>query len=567
MASTYNPYSDIESVYNAKVAWNKATTDEERKRQNEIATAARKNLEAYGYGDVANQISASGADATAARKILEQYSPNKKTPIATTAPDSTTLSNPELITTNNNETRNKINQLWGTQTSDRESMAGKYNKLEDTAYSNPFTTDEAKAILGKYDLSALQGRDNAVARGGASNGGNIDSYAAANAMRQQTSIINQGHMAVLDAHNNKINNIKGILESLGVYQQNQDKGMQNTIGLQQTEGQRLFENEETAKNNEVARLSEQASVTGYTPSEWVIKNDDVYNTYLNPDGSFKKEMENVDIQALISRAKASGDTETANKLAVVRARKILSNYGEFGKYANEGDISYMKPQHTELRRQFDKQDSLARDTLAIESADNKYAVDAEKEINAGKNAATITAATIEAQNKSQLDQNDIIKMLKSTKTPSQELIDAYNALGIDSTTYTTSNPPPMTGQDVEGNNNFSTDGDNGGETNQLTLEKVKSNISETKIKNFIDDVLKPYEDNGWEINEKVIEKLLVGSNNGTVVENSNSKLYNIDVEDARKLCNALGLETDWIEKFTNRTWFNAGKGMKSKNQT
>ena len=264
MASTYNPYSDIQKVYNAKVAWNQATTDEERKRQNEIANAARKNLETYGYSDVANQISAGGADATAVRKVLEQYSP-------TTTSYSTTLSNPELQTINNNEVRNKTNQLWGIQNDDRETMVGKYNKLEDTAYSNPFTTDEAKAILSKYDLSALKGRNNALASGSSSNGGNIDSYAAANAMRQQSALINQGQMAVLDAHNNKINNVKGILESLGVYQQNQDKGIQNTIGIQQTEAQRLFENDETAKNNEVARLSEQASVTGYVPNEWTIK--------------------------------------------------------------------------------------------------------------------------------------------------------------------------------------------------------------------------------------------------------------------------------------------------------
>lgn len=366
----YNPYSDIQAVYNAKVAWNKATTDAERQRQNNIATKARKNLEAYGYSDVANQISASGADATAARKIMEKYAPQP-----TTAPASTKLSNPELITTNNNEVRNKTNQLWGIQENDRKVMSGKYDRLEDTAYSNPFTSEEAKAILAKYDLSAMQGRDNAVASGGASNGGNIDSYAAANALRQQAALINKGQMVVLDAHNNKINNVKGILESLGVYQQNQDKGMQNTIGIQQEEGQRLFENDETAKNNEVARLSEQASVTGYVPSEWVIKNDDVYNTYLNEDGTFKKEMESVDIQALINSAKASGDTDTANKLAVVRARKILSNYGQFGKYANEGDISYMKPQQTEVGRQFDKQDATTREALTTETDLAKYEID------------------------------------------------------------------------------------------------------------------------------------------------------------------------------------------------
>ena len=396
MANTYNPYSDIQSVYNAKVEWNKATTDEERKRQNEIATAARKNLEAYGYGDIANQVSASGADATAVRKILDSYSP--------TAPYSTTLSNNELITKNNNETRNKINQLWGTQTTDRETMAGKYDKLEETAYSNPFTTDEAKAILSKYDLSGLKARDNAVASGGSSNGGNIDSNAAANALRQQAALVNQGQMTVLDAHNNKINNVKGILESLGVYQQNQDKGMQTTIGLQSNEGQRLFENDLTEK----ATIAE---VTGYTPTEWTIKNDDVYSTYLNADGTFKKEMENVDIQALINSAKASGDTDTAKKLAVVRAKKILSNYGEFGKYANEGDISYMSQQETEARRQFDKQDATTRESLKTE-----------KEINDSTNATNlqITNSTNQTNERiSAADNQNKLDQIKTTALYSQ----------------------------------------------------------------------------------------------------------------------------------------------------
>ena len=386
MASTYNPYSDIKSIYDLKGQWDEANKAGDTNKTNKIAATAQAyydKLKNNGYSGVANALSASGYQD--AKAILDSYTPQ------TTAPDSTTLTNSELITTNNNETRNKINQLWGTQTSDREMMTGKYNKLEETAYSNPFTTDEAKAILAKYDLAGLQGRDNAVASGGASNGGNIDSYAAANAMRQQAALVNQGQMAVLDAHNNRITNVQNTLSNLGVYLQNQDKGMQTTIGLQSNEGQRLFENEETAKNNDVARKSEIASVTGYAPTEWTIQNDDVYSTYLNADGSFKEEMKDVDIQALINSAKASGDTETAKKLAVVRGRKILSNYGEYGQYSNQGDISYMSPQITEAARQANLTNETALKSLGIEADLSKYGIDAESkskldQINAEKNA-------------------------------------------------------------------------------------------------------------------------------------------------------------------------------------
>jgi hypothetical protein len=432
----YNPYQDIQKVYNAKVNWNKATTDEERKRQNEIASAARKNLEAYGYSDVAGQISASGADATAARKILERYAPKTTTTTtptttkATTVPDSTTLTNPELITTNNNETRNKINQLWGTQTSDRDTMTGKYNKLESTAYANPFETEEGKAIIGKYDLDAMQGRENELASGSASNGGNIDSFAAANALRQQAELTAKGQMVALDAHNNKINNVKGILADLGVYLQNQDKGMQTTIGIQQEEGQRLFENDETAKNNEVARLSEQANVTGYTPTEWTIKNDAVYSQFLNPDGTFKKEMEGTDIQALIN---STTDADTKKKLAVVRAKKMLGNYGQFGQYINQGDVAFMDGQVTEARRQFDTQDKLARDTLAAEvnvnNANNQNKLDLiTAETNANKDLLEFQAKLSDGANtKLSEDGADIFKQVSKNinKQLAQEYGDKY----------------------------------------------------------------------------------------------------------------------------------------------
>lgn len=384
MATTYNPYSDIKSIYDLKGQWDEANKAGDKNKTNQIAATAQAyydKLKNNGYSGVATALSASGYKD--AKKILDSYAPtttNTTTTVNTNttakAPDSTTLSTPELITTNNNETRNKINSLWGTQTSDREMMTDKYNKLEETAYSNPFTTDEAKAILAKYDLAGLQGRDNAVASGSATNGGNIDSYAAANAMRQQASLVNQGQMAVLDAHNNRINNVQNTLSNLGVYLQNQDKGMQTTIGLQQNEAQRLFDNDETAKNNEVARKSEVASVTGYTPTEWTIQNDDVYSTYLNADGSFKEEMKDIDIQALINSAKASGDTETAKKLAVVRGRKILSNYGEYGQYSNQGDISYMSPQLTEAARQANLENETALKSLGIEADLSKYGIDA-----------------------------------------------------------------------------------------------------------------------------------------------------------------------------------------------
>ena len=447
MASTYNPYSDIQKVYNAKVAWNNATTDAERKRQQNIANSARKNLEAYGYSDVANQISASGADATAARKIMESYAP--------TAPASTNLSNTELITKNNNEVRNKINDAWGTVQSDKDKYYSEYDKVSDYVNKDVTNTDEYKSafknIMPEYNLKAMQGRDNAVASGGASNGGNIDSYAAANALRQQAALTAKGQAALtakgqalahqigLETYNARVGNARNILSDLGVYQKDSWNAMGGFIDQQQKEGQRLFENEETAKNNEAARLSEQASVTGYVPNEWTIKNDDIYNIFLNEDGTFKKEQEGVDIQALINQAKANGDTETAKKLAVVRTRKIFSNYGDFGKYANVGDISSMSPQKTETADQFDKQNETALKTLGAETDLAKYEIDANKTINAVKNATDVEVAKIKNTTPT-LTASQAATAIKNGEV-SQAVIDAYNYYY--GTKYTVANPPKI----------------------------------------------------------------------------------------------------------------------------
>lgn len=426
MASTYNPYQDIKSIYDLKGQWEEANKIGDDVTKNNVAAKAQAyydKLKNNDYSGVAKALSASGYQD--AKAILDSYAP--------------TVSNEELSNKNNVEVNTKVNNLYDTQTKDHSELTDMYKKeYNDIKNTNPFTTAEAKAILGKYDLAGLQGRDNAVASGGASNGGNIDSYAAANALRQQASLVNQGQMAVLDAHQQKIDNARSILEGLGAYQKDSYKGMQDTIGIQQTEGQRLFENDQTAKNNEVDNLVKQASVTGYTPIEWTIKNDDVYRTYLNEDGTFKKEMEGVDIQALIDSAKAMGDTETAQKLAAVRARKMLGNWTDFGQFANQGDVSSIKEQITEARRESEQNNATVLETLKEESANtketlaaeermNQEALAAEERINNSKNQTELNKIDKETQAQKELleFQNELSGGTKSLSEDSIKTIDTF----------------------------------------------------------------------------------------------------------------------------------------------
>ena len=272
----YNPYSAINAIYNYKNEWNTADASGDKTKKNKAAENAQvfyKQLRDNGYGDVADQLSA--VDVSGAKYILDQYS-TKNSGVDNQA-----------YSTSMQSATDKNNKLAGYIDSDRNDVQGKYNDIYNYANQDITKTDEYKStynnLMGKYDLSAIQGRNNAVASGGASNGGNIDSYAAANAMRQQAAITAQGqqiaHQAGLDAANARVANVSNILNNLGVYNSSTYDAMNQTIANDAGIGQQYFENAETAKNNEVARLSEQANVTGYVPNEWVIKNDDVYNTY------------------------------------------------------------------------------------------------------------------------------------------------------------------------------------------------------------------------------------------------------------------------------------------------
>jgi hypothetical protein len=217
-----------------------------------------------------------------------------------------------------------------------------------------------KNIMGKYDMSAMQGRNNAIASGGASNGGNIDSYAAANAMRQQMAITAQGqalaHQLGLDTYNARVNNARQLLSELGVYQKDSWAEMRNGIGLQQDESQRLFENSETAKNNEVARLVEQSKVSGYTPAKWTYDN----NIYLNSDGTVRSEFLTDEFDATggfetminDTKAKIATTTDPAEKanlqatLDQLYQAKALKTYSDpkYAKWAHQ--VKAVTPQRT-----------------------------------------------------------------------------------------------------------------------------------------------------------------------------------------------------------------------------
>lgn len=358
----YNPYNAINSIYNLKGQYDEADRAGNENQKNAIAqqaqqyyqqlrdngysevadslsnsnykqaevtkkayealgkTATRPYLhslgEAYGlsknavdnlisYNDITNEITFGGKNIGKADVVVDGTSYWNSTDTLDKAfndyiqRSGTTKTDRQLSSENSMGVKSKTDDLYSTQKSNRETMMGKYDKLEDYNYNyNPYESEIGKSIMSDYQWKGAQASNNAAASGSASNGGNIDSFSAANAARQQLAFTNAGKAAVLADFNQRVTNAKDILNNMGVYLQNQDAGMQNTITLQQNEAQRLFENDETAKNNAVSRDSVISSDTGYNTISQLKATSGLWNS----DGSLANR--NMDYMAQMNKLEA-----------------------------------------------------------------------------------------------------------------------------------------------------------------------------------------------------------------------------------------------------------------------
>lgn len=105
----------------------------------------------------------------------------------------------------------------------------------------PLEADWAKQLLSYYGIESGEAADGARAAGAADNGGNIDSYAAANAERQRLSKLNAGVNSISGMSQNRFNNMLSTLESIGV-------NTANLFGVEQKNVQAALENAGTTGN-------------------------------------------------------------------------------------------------------------------------------------------------------------------------------------------------------------------------------------------------------------------------------------------------------------------------------
>ncbi len=398
----FNAYEYVKNIYDMKTGWHAADKAGDRNKANEYA----KNAEQYykllidnGYTDVADALK--NTNDVGAKYIVDNFMKNNSAPVDTSK-SSTPTATADLTKADGMET-----DLYGVQRTDKDTISKKYDTLEEYAYGNPFERDEGKSIMENYKFQGKTASDNAVADGGASNGGNIDSYAAANANRQQLAFTNAGTQAVLSANSEKINQLRGILSDMGVTLQNQYKSMQDTIGLKQTEEQRKFDND--VKTSEV---------TGYVPESMQNSNNPFFNkdgTLINPDTT--------DYSQIITNAKnklktTTDSAEKANLEATIkyatqaRAHKIL-NMPEYSKWANTMELT--SPDETLTSKVTNKELDNDKHAINTESETSKYISDNDLEgtkhtnntnerISDKSNTTSITIADMNAKSAKEIAQ-------------------------------------------------------------------------------------------------------------------------------------------------------------------
>ena len=565
----YNPYNYIKSVYDAKVGWENATTDAERKRYEAIANEARQKLKDYDYGTLANAVSADGADAAAVKKILDSWGNVTDTGTGTYK---TGVDNPayNVAISDASSKNSKRDELIY---SDHANVNSKYTDLFNYANGDVTQTAEYKSafdnIMPSYNLKAMQGRDNEVASGAASNGGNIDSYAAANAMRQQAALTAKGqalaHQAGIDAYQAHVQNAKSILSDLGVYNSGVYSALNDGVNNDLNIANSVFANSETAKNNAVSRDVAINEAIGYNTDSQLKAASSLWKSDGTLDNTATDYQDNINrVKALYDSAQNESDKQSyalaLKLLEMARNDKITQTGSTEAKtylYQNLIENANMKLS----KEQIAQADRLMNAEAANNDAERKNKIDqivTAAAVGADPNNPTKPVTTLTGpQAKSALESGEL----------NEKVVAAYNAAYGGN--YTVSNPPPVYKPPVApgGDNPSWLDGGGGGGTKQPTWNDITKDFTDNKFVEFLNNELKPLWDTGSTINEEVLENLIVGDGSGK----SNSAKYDIDVEDAKLLIDRISyvtgvqLDKSWLNKYTDRTWFNKGKGMKKVN--
>lgn len=337
----YNPYSAVEQIVNYKKLYDEYEKAGDTAKRDEVAKKAQeyyKQLRQNSYGDIADKLNASGYNASlnildsigmvgreTPRQVLPTYFKQFSIPYDDTKMtyddltgevkyDGISMGKSDYMGSNDrtyfdtgriqdfakqykdivgagekpvskmyNQEQQRVNENYG-------KLVDSVNNLENI--NNPLQTQWGRDIMEVFGIKGKNAADNEVATAAAGNSGNIDSFAAANAKRQQKAFSVSGIQAVEAARQQRIADVRAILSDMGVNTQN------------------MFQNWQTSLNNQVARDTQIMNTTGDILPQYSG------NPYIGA---------NMDFQAEINKLDPVKDAEKINLLKEARAYKIKTS--------------------------------------------------------------------------------------------------------------------------------------------------------------------------------------------------------------------------------------------------
>lgn len=300
----YNPYKDVSEIINQKNAYNSAKIGGGNYAASQTAAQAYyQKLRDNGETALADELSK--ADATTAQTILKRYKPddvaNTTGSIISQVPPN--LTNPatvnnsagainnagsiadmlskfsapspvqnqsntqgmanlqallDLTKGNNANINTQGNDLWAQMSKFGVDQTGRYNDLYGYIKNTDYmSTPEGQSIMNLYKERGGLAAGDATAQAAGANSGNIDSYSAANANRQNLSYLNAGTGAVLNQKNSNVGNMLATLQSLGVDVGDLQNRQINKIQGDQSYNANLAGQYTTGQNNVANQLQAQ----------------------------------------------------------------------------------------------------------------------------------------------------------------------------------------------------------------------------------------------------------------------------------------------------------------------
>lgn len=327
------------------------------------------------------------------------------------------MGNNQQIQQDSGKLNDLISQYMGEQTARYDDL---YDWLKNTNY---YDTDTAKNIMSYYNAQGGKAANEATAEGMAQNSGNIDSYAAANALRQQLDFTNAGNQAVLNQYNAQAGNMLDTLKALGVDVGDAQDRMLGLLGGNQAYNAELA-GQYNAGAADILGLINQNAQAGNTAAidalnsllglyEAGMNNDT--NRYLGQLGTAGDILANRDTLESTERQLSAANTNNlemlnaelasnerisanelaqAMELAGINRELTLAELENAYKIAREGNESNEKISANELAaalRQIEINAEADKYVADVNSSTDKYVADAQAE--ADRYAADIKAET------------------------------------------------------------------------------------------------------------------------------------------------------------------------------